>query len=84
MAGPYQGSDLNPSLNNSSEGTDPREYNQHQRYSNLARRRHSQQLAAFLSAQATRLSSSTSTIFAKLKKYTAAKIAQATNISQLP
>lgn len=44
------------------------------------------QFAAFLQAQATRLSTSTAVIFAKLQKYTAAKISSpsTTNISQLP
>lgn len=62
----------------------PREHDQHLRHANFSRVRHSKQLLAFLSTQATRLSSTSSVIFAKLKKYTADKIRSAANIGQLP
>jgi len=64
----------------------PRSYSRHQRrrkFATLARAG-ANQFNAFLSAQATRLSSSASVIFTKLQKYSADKIASATNVSQLP
>jgi hypothetical protein len=77
------GSDLT-SANKSAEGVDPREYNQHQRHSNLAKRRHDDQLAAFLAQQATRLSTTSAVIFAKMDKYTAATIKAAASLSAIP
>lgn len=79
------GSDLNPTLNKSGQGgASPENYDQHLRHSNYARMRHSQQLIAFLAAQATRLSTTSATIFAKLAKHTAARIKQVTSLSQIP
>lgn len=62
----------------------PREYANHKRHSALARRRHDNQVAAFLSTQATRLSSTSATVFAKLKKYGAARVKAAANLAALP
>lgn len=68
-----------------SETVAPRAYSRHQRYRKLARiRSGADQFSAFLAAQATRLSSTTTTIFGKLQTYTADKIRSATNISQIP
>lgn len=66
-------------------GPSPRSYSRHQRKRKLARvKSGADQFSAFLSAQATRLSSTTTIIFGKLVKYTAAKIKSAANIGQLP
>jgi hypothetical protein len=79
MAGPFQGSDLNPALNTSGQtGATPREYNAHQRYSNLTKRRHDNQLAAYLAAEATKLSLTSAQVFAKLTTNPAARITAAT------
>jgi hypothetical protein len=85
MAGPFQGSDLNPTLNKSAQtGASPREYNSHQRHSKLARLGRAQQLTAFLAAQATRLSSTSSVIFAKVTKYGAAAVKAAASLASIP
>ncbi len=86
MAGnqPFQGSDIDPTKNKSGEGTSPREYNKHQRHAPFKELRHSQQALAFLAAQATRLSSTSAVIYAKLTKYGADRVKAATDISQLP
>jgi hypothetical protein len=79
------GSDLSPTLNKSGQtGASPREYDQHQRHRNFSRVRHSQQELAFLTTQATRLSTTPAVIFAALDFYPASEIVAATNISQLP
>ncbi len=68
-------------------GASPREYNSHQRHSNLARRRHDAgdgQLFAFLTLIATALSTTTAIAFAKVTKYGAATVKAATSLSQLP
>lgn len=79
------GSDLSTTLNVSGQpGASPREYNGHQRYSNLARRRHDDQEAAFLAAQATRLSTTSAVVFAKVAKYGAARVKAAANLAALP
>jgi hypothetical protein len=65
-------------------GASPREYNAHQRHSKLSRRRHDNQEAAFLAAQATRLSSTAAVIFAKVKKYGAARVKAAANLAAIP
>lgn len=64
----------------------PRAYDRHQRHRKFATlaRKGANQFNAFLAAQATRLSSTSSVIFTKLQKYSAAKIKSATNVSQLP
>lgn len=63
----------------------PRAYSRHQRHRKFARvLTGANQFSAFLAAQATRLSSSSTVLFGKLGKYSAAKIASATNVSQLP
>jgi hypothetical protein len=83
MAQPFQGSDLNPATVKSGQGgATPREYNKHQRHP--ARDRHSQQALAFLAMEATRLSSTSAIIEARLEKYGADRVKAATNISQLP
>ena len=90
MAGPFQGSDINPATVKSGQGGgSPREYNLHQRHAKLARMRHGNnnkqaQLSAFLAAIATKLSSTATIIFAKVTKYGATRVKAATNISQLP
>lgn len=63
----------------------PREYDRHERHTNTARYRdpHSQR-AAFLAAQATRLSSTSAVIAAKLKKYSAGQIQSAANLGAIP
>jgi hypothetical protein len=79
------GSDLSTSLNKSSQtGASPREYNSHQRHSSAAKRRHDDQLAAFLSAQATRLTLTTAQVFAKVTKYGAARVKAAANSAAIP
>lgn len=65
-------------------GASPREYNKHQRYSKLGRLGHAQQLTAFLASIATKLTSTSAVIFAKVTKYGADRVKAATNISQLP
>lgn len=64
----------------------PRAYSRHQRHRKFATlaRKGANQFNGFLAAQATRLSSTASVMFTKLQKYSAAKIASATNVSQLP
>jgi hypothetical protein len=62
----------------------PREHAKHKRHSNVARRRHAHQLGAFLAAQATRLSSTSATVFAKLKKYGSDRVKAAANLAALP
>jgi hypothetical protein len=86
MAGPFQGSDINPALNKSGQGiaATPREYTRHRRHDKDGRRRHDDQQAAFLAAQATRLSTTAETIENALDKYGADRVKKATNISQLP
>ena len=62
----------------------PREYDAHERYTNAARhRKPDTQRAAFLAQQATRLSSTSAVIAAKLEKYTAAQVKSAANIGAL-
>lgn len=65
-------------------GASAREYNKHQRHSNVARLRHSQQLAAFLAYQATRLSSTAAVVFAKVTKYGADRVKAAANLAAIP
>lgn len=78
------GSDLSTSLNKSGQpGATPREYNSHERHSSLTRRRHDDQEAAFLAAQATRLSTTSAAIFAGVKKHGAAFVKAATSSGQL-
>jgi hypothetical protein len=87
MAGnqPYQGSDINPTTVKSGQpGPSPREYDKHRRHDVDGRRRHSQQLAAFLAAQATRLSTTSAIVEAKLDKYGADRVKAAANLAALP
>ena len=65
-------------------GASPREYDRHRRHDVDGRRRHSQQLAAFLAMEATRLSGTTTQVEHALDKYGADRVKAATNISQLP
>lgn len=85
MAGPFQGSDLNPATVKSGQaGASPREYDNHRRHDKDGRRRHSQQEAAFVAMEATRLSGTTTQVEDALDKYGAARVKGATDISQLP
>ncbi len=87
MAGnqPFHGSDLDPSKDKSGQGgASPREYNKHQRHAPFNELRHSQQALAFLAAQATRLSSTSAVIYAKLTKYGADRVKAAANLAALP
>jgi len=83
------GSDLSTSLNKSGQtAPTPREYNRHQRHAKFARFRHTSgavtgQLGAFCAAQATRLSSTSALVFAKLVKNTAARIKAAATFGSL-
>jgi hypothetical protein len=92
MAGPFQGSDLNPALNNSGIVTaSPRCNSKHQRHAKFAREtkenytspKMPDQFSTFLSSQATRLGSTPALIFAKLVKNTAARIRAAATFGSL-
>lgn len=62
----------------------PRTYSRHQRYRKLANiRLGARQFSAFLSAQATRLSISTATVFTDLQKNSAARISNAATTGDL-
>lgn len=82
------GSDLSTTLNVSGQpGPSPRENNSYQRHSLFAKRRHdvvSGQFGAFLSSIATKLTSTSAIIFAKVTKYGVDRVKAASNISQLP
>jgi len=79
-----KGSDLSPTLNTSGQtGASPREYNSHQRHAKFAELRHDDQRQAFLTAQATRLSTTTAVIFAGLAKHGAAFVKAASTSGQL-
>ncbi len=80
------GSDLSPTLNTSGQGgtPSPREYNKHQRHSRFADLRHGAQDNAFLTQQATRLSSTPAVIFAKITKYGADSVKAAANLAAIP
>lgn len=79
------GSDLNPSTNRSGlTGSVPREYNEHQRHSEFARMRHDNQRVAFLAQQATRLSTTSAIVFAKVTKYGEDRVRAAANLAALP
>lgn len=87
MAGnqPFQGSDLNPALNKSATTVAPRAYGRHTRHRKFARvKTGANQFAAFLAAQATRLTSTSAVVFAKLTKYGAARVKAAANLAALP
>jgi hypothetical protein len=65
-------------------GSSPRTYTKHQRHRQFARvKAGADQFSAFLAAQATRLSTTTSAIFTFLKKNTADRIRKAANTGQL-
>lgn len=69
-------------------GSSPRAYSRHQRHRKLSSLRtvptiHSDQFSAFLAAQATRLASTSTLIFGKLVKNTAARIKAATTFGSL-
>jgi len=90
MAGPFQGSDINPALNKSGQGVaaTPRTYARHQRRRTFAHvKLGAAQFSAFLAAVAAKLGGgavTTAVVFAKITKYGAARVRAATNISQLP
>ena len=71
-------------------GPSPRCYSKHLRRGRFARTditrvKHAPgQFATFLTTQATRLSSTATVIFTKLKKYSAARIKAAANLGQIP
>ena len=66
-------------------GPSPKSNRNHSRHSVYAREtNHSDQFPAFLARIATKLTSTSAVIFAKVKKYGAAQVNAATNISQLP
>ncbi len=68
-------------------GASPREYNSHQRYSKLSRRRNDAgdgQLFAFLTLIAATLSTTTAIAFAKVTKYGAARVKAAATLGDLP
>lgn len=73
-----------PSNVSGQTGASPREYNLHQRYSSFAKRRYDNQLAAYLAAQATRLSSTSAVIFAKVTKYGAQTVSAAASLAAIP
>jgi hypothetical protein len=64
----------------------PRTYTRHLRHRIFARvaRGGADQFNKFLSTQATRLSSTSTVIFTKLRKYTADKIRSASSLSSIP
>jgi hypothetical protein len=62
----------------------PREYNAHERHAGSKLRKSNSQRAAFLAAQATRLSSTSAVIKAKLLKYSAATIKAAASLTGIP
>ncbi len=62
----------------------PRLFARHVRHSHFNRVNHSQQELAFLQTQANRLSTTVATVYSKLSKYTAAKIASAANLAAIP
>lgn len=65
-------------------GPSPRCYSRHQRKRQFARvKSGADQFSAFLSAQATRLSSTSAAVFAKLPKNTAARIKLAGSLGSL-
>jgi len=67
-------------------GATPRTYKAHMRHEKLSRDRYSNQFAAFLAAQATRLAggSTSASIFAKVVKYGAARVKAAANLAAIP
>lgn len=65
-------------------GTAPREYDAHERHTNAAKRRKSGQRAEWLAVQATRLSSTSAVIAAKLLKYNEDQIEAASSLSAIP
>lgn len=62
----------------------PLSHARRKRRAKSARLRHSKQFQAFLKAQATRLSSDTSVIFAKVEKYGADRVRAAANLAAIP
>jgi hypothetical protein len=62
----------------------PRLYKRHQRHSQDGRLRHSKQFGEFLEVEATRLSTTTDVLYAKLDTYTADQIRAASSLSDLP
>jgi hypothetical protein len=65
-------------------GPSPRAYSRHQRTRKFARvKSGADQFSAFLAAQATRLSSTSAAVFAKLPKNTAARIKLAGSLGSL-
>ena len=86
MAYQYQDSDFNPAVVKSGQtGPTPRSYSRHQQYRHFARvKAGAAQFSAYLAAQATRLSISTSAaVFADLNKNSAQRIAALANKNQI-
>jgi len=65
-------------------GHSPQCHENHKRHDKFARARHTDQLAAFLAAQATRLGTTSAIVFAKLEKYGANRVKGAANLAALP
>lgn len=66
-------------------GATPRTYARHQRYRKFARvLAGANQFSALLAAQATRLSSTSAVVFAKITKYGTDKVKAAVNLAALP
>ena len=61
----------------------PRLYKRHQRYANFSRLQHSKQELQFLATEATRLGTTSATIFSLLDEFTADQIRAATSLGQL-
>jgi hypothetical protein len=65
-------------------GPSPRCHRNHERHDHFARVRHSPQFKAFLAAQATRLSSTSAVVFARVEKYGADRVRTAVNLAAIP
>jgi hypothetical protein len=66
-------------------GPSPRCYSQHQRHRRFARVGNgANQFSAYLAAQATRLTSTSSAVFGKLSKYKAKTVTAAANLAAIP
>jgi hypothetical protein len=65
-------------------GASPQCHRNHERHDHFARVKHSQQFLAYLAAQATRLSTTSAIVFAKVEKYGANRVTHAANLAALP
>lgn len=63
--------------------TAPRTYRRHMRHAKLARKT-GDQFNKFLSTQATRLTTTAAVVFARIKKYSANRVAKAVNLAAIP